>query len=100
MINNLRKNAKKDFEKDFFKLMKKLIFGKTMENVRRHCDIKIVATNKRKKYLVPESNYYTTKWFTEKLLATEIKIVTNKPVYLGFSILELNKIDMCGFWYD
>ena len=57
--------------------------------------LRLLQQIKKKKYLVPESNYYTTKWFTEKLLATEIKIVTNKPVYLGFSILELNEIEMC-----
>ena len=71
MNTDLRKKAKSDFEKDFFKLMNNSIFGKTMENVRKHRDIKLVTTEKRRNYLV--SNYHTTKFFTEHLLAIEIK---------------------------
>ena len=65
-----------------------------MENVRKHRDVKIVTTNKRKNYLVSEPNYHTTKLFSEDLLATEmreIKVKMNKPVYLGLSILEISK---------
>ena len=68
-----RKEAKNDFEKDFFKLMNNAIFGKTMENVRKHRDIKLVTTDKRRNKLVAEPNYHTTKWFSEKLLAIEMK---------------------------
>ena len=68
----LRKKAKNDFEKDFFNLMNNLVFGKTMEKVRRHKDIKLVTAEKRS-YLVSESNYHTTKFFSENLLAIEIK---------------------------
>ena len=53
--------------------MNDAVFGKTMENVRKHRDIKLVATNKRRNYLVSEPNYHTTKWFPEYLLAIEIK---------------------------
>ena len=49
------------------------VFGKTMENVRKHRDIKLVTTGKRKNRLVSEPNYYATKWFSESLLATEMK---------------------------
>ena len=82
----LRKQAKKDFEKDFFKLMNNTVFGKTMENVRKHRDIKLVTTDKKRNQLVSEPNYHTTKWFSENLLAIEMKntkVKMNKPVYLG-----------------
>ena len=52
--------AKNDFEKDFFKLMNNVVFGKTRENVRKHRDIKLVATDKKRSRLVSESNYHTT----------------------------------------
>ena len=64
---DLRKKAKSDFEKDFFKLMNNVVFGKTMENVKKIRDIKIVTTERRRNYLVSESNYHTTKFFTEHL---------------------------------
>ena len=82
----LRKQAKKDFEKDFFKLMNNTVFGKTMENVRKHRDIKLVTTDKKRNQLVSEPNYHTRKWFSENLLAIEMKntkVKMNKPVYLG-----------------
>ena len=55
------------------KLMNNSVFGKTMENVRKNRDIKLVASEKRRNYLVSEPNYYTTKFFTENLLAIELK---------------------------
>ena len=59
--------------KDFFKLMNKAVFGSTMENVRKRRDIKLVTTERRRYYLVSEANYHTRKFFTENLLATEMK---------------------------
>ena len=53
--------------------MNNAVFGKTMENVRKHRDIKLVTTERRKNYFVSEPNYHTTKFFTENLLAIEIK---------------------------
>ena len=103
MNTELRKQAKNDFEKDFFKLINNTVFGKTMENVWKHRDIKFVTTNKRRNQLVSEPNYHTTKYFSEDLLAIEmkkIKVKMNKPVYLGMSILEINKTLMYEFWYD
>ena len=69
----LRIKAKNDSEKDFFKLIDNPVFGKTIENVRKHRDIKLVTTDKRRNQLVSEPNYHTTKWFSEDLLATEMK---------------------------
>ena len=82
----LKKQAKSDFEKDFFTLMNNSVFGKTMKNVRKHRDIKLVTTDKRKNQLVFEPNYHTAKWFSEDLLATKIrktKVKMNKPLHLG-----------------
>ena len=73
MNTELRKQAKNDFEKVFFRLMNISVFEKTMENVRKHRDIKLVATDERRNQLVSEPNYHTTKWFSENLLATELK---------------------------
>ena len=94
MNTKLRTEAKNEFEKDFFKLMNNSVFGKTMENVRKHRDIKLVTTDKRRNQLVSEPNYHATKWFSEDLLGIEmekIKVKFNKPVYLGLSILEISK---------
>ena len=69
-------------------------FGKTMEHVRKHRDIKLVTTDKRRNQLVSESNYHATKWFPKNLLATEmktIKVIMNKPIHLGLSILEISE---------
>ena len=99
----LRKQAKNDFEKDFFKLMNNAVFGKTMQNVRKHRDIKLVTTDKRGNQLMSEPNYHTTKWFSENLLAIEMKktkVKINKPVHVGLSILEISKTLMYEFWYD
>ena len=103
MNTKLRQKAKNNFEKDFFKLMNNAVFGKTMENVRKHRNIKLVTTERRRNYLVSEPNYHTTKFFTENLLAIEMRktqILMNKPVYLGLSILDLSKTVMYEFWYD
>ena len=103
MNTDLTKKAKNEFEKDFSKLMTNAVFGKTMENVRKHRDIKLVTTERRRNYLVSEPNYHTTKFFTESFSAIEMKkkqILTNKPVYLGLSILEVSKILLYEFWYD
>ena len=72
-----------------------------MENVRKHRDTKLVATERRRNYLISEPNYHSTKFFTENLLAIEMKkksqILMNKPVYLRLSILDLGKIVMYEF---
>ena len=80
-----------------------VIFGKTMQTVRKHKDIKLAIIERRKNYLVSKPNYHPIKLFTENLFEIEmrkIKVLMNKPSNLGFSILELSKILMCEFWYD
>ena len=74
VINSeLKKQGKKDFKKDFFKFINNSVFGKTMENVRKHRDIKLVRTDKRRNQLVSEPNYHATKCFSENLLVIEMK---------------------------
>ena len=73
MNTELRKKAQNEFEKNFFKLMNNSVFGKTMENVRNHRDIKLVTTDEKRNKLVSEPNYHTTKHFSENLLAVEMK---------------------------
>ena len=103
MITELKKQAKNDFEKDFFKLMNNTVFGKTLENVRKHRNIKLVTTEKRRNKLVSEPNYHAIIGFSENLVAIEMKktkVKMNKPIYLGFSILDLYTILMYEFWYE
>ena len=103
MNTELRKNAKNEFEKNFFKLMNKSIFGKTMENVRNHRHIKLVTSDKRRKRLVSELNYYSHKKFSGHLMAIEMKktrVKMTKPLYLGMSTLDVSKILMYKFWYN
>ena len=69
----LRTESKNYSEKDFFKLINNTVFGKTMENVRKHRVIKFVTTNKRRNYLVSEPKHHTTKWFPENLVAIAMK---------------------------
>ena len=80
MNTKLRKEAKNDFEKDFFKLMNNSVFGKTMENLRKHRDIKLVTTDEKRNKLISEPNYHTTKVFSENLLAIEMKKTNVKMI--------------------
>ena len=99
----LRKKATNDFEKDFFKLMNNTVFAKTMENVRKHRDIKLVKTDKKRNKLVSEPNNHTMKIIYDNLTIIEmkkVKVKMNKPIYSGMSILDISKINMYEFWYD
>ena len=83
--------------------MNNSVFGKTMENVRNYRDIKLVTTDKRRNQLASEPNYHTTKYFSENLMAIEMKktkVKLNKPVYFGMSILDIGKTLMYEFRYD
>ena len=102
MNTKLRKEAKNDFEKDFFKLKNNCVFGKTIENVRNHRNIRIVTTNKQRNKPASESNYHTTKCILKNLLIMEMKkteVKMNKPIYLGQEILDISKTLMYDFWY-
>ena len=99
----LRKNGNNEFAKNFFKLMNHSVFGKTMENVRKHRDIKLVTTEEQRSKLVSKPNYHTIKQFTENLLGIEmkkIKVTLNKLLYLGMTILDISKTLIYEFWYD
>ena len=103
MNTELRKEAKNDFEKDLFKLMNNSVFGKAMENIRKHRDIKLVTADKKRSKLVSEPNYHTINLISEDLSIIEMKktkVKMNKPIYLGLSILEISKTLMYKFWYD
>ena len=103
MNTKLRKKAKRDFEKDFFKLVNNSAFGNTMKNLRKHRDIKLVTMGAKRNKLVSEPNYHAKKHFSENLLVTEMKktkVYMNKPIYLGMSILDISKTLMYEFWYD
>ena len=99
----LRKEAKNYFEKDFFKLMSNSVFEKTMGNVRKHRDIKLVTTDEKRNKLVSQPDYHTIKRFSENLLAIEMKkakVKMNKPIYLGMPILDISKTLTYKFWYN
>ena len=102
MNTKKRMEAKNEFEKNFFKLMINSVFGKTMENLRNHRNVKLVTTDEKRSKLISEPNY-TAKRFSENLLAIEMKktkVKMNKPIYLGMSILDISKTLMYKFWYD
>ena len=83
--------------------MNNAIFRKTMENIRKHRDIKLVTTDKKINQLSSEPNYHLTKLFSENLMAMEIKktkVKMNKLAYLGMSILSISKTLMYKFQYD
>ena len=99
----LRTAATNDFEKDFFKLMNNSVFWKTMENIRKHRNIKLVTTEEKYLRTVMCPNFKSGVLFGENLIRCEmgkIKVVMNKPVYFGQVILYLSKIVMYEFHYD
>ena len=99
----LRTAAKNDFEKNFYKLMNNSVFGKTMENIRKHRNIKLV--NKEEEYLknVMKPNFKSGTLLGPDLMGCEmgkVRVVMNKPVYLGQAILDLSKTIMYEFHCD
>ena len=99
----LRTEAKNDFEKDFYKLMNNAVFGKFMENIRKHRDTKLVNNEEAYFRAVMKPNFKSGFLFRPNLMGCEmgkIKVVMNKPVYLGQAILDLSKIVMYEFHYD
>ena len=107
--NNHRIEAKNAFEKNFFKLLNNAVYGKTMENVDKRVDIKIVSDWESKgkrlgaRALIAKPNFHSSKIFTENMVAIQmnrLKTVYNKPIYIGFTVLELSKLKMYDFHYD
>ena len=99
----LRKDAKNEFEKDFFRLMNNSVFGKTMENIRNHKDMKLVTRDKKYLKYFMKPNFKDGQPFSKNLFAVEIgktEIKMNKPVYLGQTILDLSKTLMYDFTYN
>jgi hypothetical protein len=100
---DMRKAAKNDFEKDFYKLMNNSVFGKTMENLRKRVDIQLVHKENRLLKLAAKPGFKSFKIFNEDLAAIELtkqKLVLNRPIYVGFSILEISKVLMYDFHYN
>ena len=99
----LRTAAANDFEKDFCKLMNNAVFGKTMENIRKHRNFKLVTSEAQYLKTVMKPNFKSGVRFDKNLMSSEmgrIKVVMNKPVYLGQAILDLSKTVMYEFHYD
>ena len=97
-----RKNAKNSFEKDFSKLMKNSIFGKTMENLRKRVNVKLVTDEKKLDKLTAKPTFISSKIFNKDLMAVNcIKetLTLNKPAYVGMCILEISKTLMYEFHY-
>ena len=98
-----RKNANNDFEKKCFKLMNNSVYGKTMENVRKHGDFEIVNTPERFQQLVNKPLFKHRHIINEDLVIVEKNkhtVELNKPIYMGMSILDYSKIHMYSFSYD
>ena len=99
----LRTAAINDFEKDFFKLMNNSVFGKMMENIRKHRNIKLVTTEEKYLCTVMHPNVKSGVLFGRNLMGCEmgkVKVVMNKPVCLGQEILDFSKTVMYEFHYD
>ena len=85
MNTKLKKDAKNDFEKDFFKLMINVLFGKAMQNKRKHRDFELVTCDKRRSILVSEPNYHTSKYISEDLMIIEMEKLWVKNEYSNMS---------------
>ena len=103
MNTKLRKNAKKDFESDFFKLKNNPVFGKTMENIRNRVDIRLSNDRRKAEKLTAKPNFKHLTIFDENLVAVYIKrtkLKFNKPIYCVMSIFDLSKTLMYDFHYN
>ena len=101
MNTELRTKVKNDFERDFFKLMNNSVFRKTIQNIRKHQDIKHRTANRKESRLISKPNYYKEIVFrkTSGNKMNKAKVKMNKPVYLGLSVLGISKIPVYEYWY-
>ena len=100
---DLRTKASNDFEKDFFKLMNNSVFGKTIENIEKRVNVKLVTKREEAIKLSSQPNFERHTIFDENLIAVHMKktsLFYNKPIYLGICILDLSKTLMFEFHYD
>ena len=98
-----RKNARNDFEKDIFKLSNNAVFGKTMEDQRKHLDFEIVSDERRFMKCVNNPSFKRSHIINEDLVGVEKqkpKLKLDKPIFIGMSILDLSKQHMYKFYYD
>ena len=98
-----RKEAKNDFEKDYFKLMNNAVFGKTLENLRKRINLKLASSEDMHTKQASRANFIYGKMFNENLFAiNRIKeeLVLNRPIYVGMAILDLSKLFMYNFHYN
>ena len=103
MNTKLRSEGKNEFEKDFLKLMNNTVFGKMIENVREHRDIKLVVAEARRKKLTSQPNFVSSTIFSDDLEAIEMRkttVLMNKTIAAGQCILDKSKELMYTFWYD
>ena len=99
---DLRTKGKNDFEKDFFKLMNNSVFGKTMENIRNRVNVQLVCSMEKAQKLIVKPNLKHWTRFDENLIGVHLKrtkMIYNKPVYCGMSILDISKTLIFDFHY-
>ena len=101
----LRKKATSDFEKNLYKVMNNSVFGKTMENLRKRVDVKLVRSHEEDKMrrLIADPSFARATVFDDNLAAIHMhktKLLLNRPVYVGMSILDLSKHHMYDFYYN
>lgn len=98
-----RKLAKNNFEKDFYKLLNNAMFGKSMENLRNRINLELVCSEKKLNRLISKPNFKNRIVYDKNLCAVECtkeKVYFNKPIYVGFTVLELSKYHMYEFHYN
>ena len=107
--NNMRMKASSAFEKDYFKLMNNAAYGKTMENIDNRVDVKLIThwenigKKRGAKYYISKPNFHSLSIFDENFVDIQmkkLKTIYNKPIYLGFCVLELSKYHMYDFHYS